>query len=65
MFQTNNLSSLANAELYMCIPALAARFDFEFFETDEWDIDMAVDSHHHSPRVDTQGVRVLAKASSF
>lgn len=49
----------------MCIPALAARFDFELFETDEWDIDMAVDSHHHSPRVDTQGVRVLAKASSF
>lgn len=57
--------SLANAELYMCIPALLTRFDFEFFETDEWDIDMAVDSHHHSPRADTKGVYVLAKPSTY
>lgn len=57
--------NLANAELYMCIPALLTRFDFELFETDEWDVDMAVDSHHHSPRVDTQGVRVFAKPSTF
>ena len=49
----------------MCIPALLTRFDFELFETDEWDVDMAVDSHHHSPRVDSQGVRVFAKASTF
>lgn len=49
----------------MCIPALLTRFDFEFFETDEWDIDMAVDSHHHSPRADTKGVRVFAKPSTF
>ncbi|CAF9914838.1 hypothetical protein IMSHALPRED_002255 [Imshaugia aleurites] len=57
--------NLANAELYMCVPALVTRFDFELFETDDWDVDMAVDAHHHSPRVDTQSVRVFAKASTF
>ena len=49
----------------MGIPALLTRFDFDLFETEEWDVDMAVDSHHHSPRVDTKGVQVFAKASTF
>ena len=49
----------------MAIPAVVVRFDFELFETDEWDTDMAVDSHHHSPRVDTQGVRLIAQKSTF
>ena len=49
----------------MCIPALLTRFDFELFETDEWDVDMCVDAHHHSPRADTNGVNVIAKASTF
>lgn len=49
----------------MCIPALVTRFDFELFETDEWDVDMCVDAHHHSPRADTKGVNVFTKASTF
>lgn len=49
----------------MTIPAIMTRFDFSLFETDAWDIDMAVDSQHHSPRVGTQGFRVLATGSTF
>ena len=57
--------SLANAELYMAITAVATRFDLELFESDEWDTEMAVDSHHHSPRLESKGVQVFAKRSTF
>ena len=65
LMKESSRPSLANAELYMCIPALATRFDFELFETDDWDVDMAVDSLHHYPRVDSKSVRDFAKASTF
>lgn len=57
--------SLANAELYMLIPALVTRFDLELFDSDAWDTEMAVDSHHHSPRPDSKGVKVFVKKSTF
>lgn len=49
----------------MCIAAIVVRFDLELFETDEWDTEMAIDSHHHSPRLGSKGVQVFAKKSTF
>lgn len=57
--------NLANAELYMAIPAVISRFNLELFESDEWDADMAVDSHHHAARFGSPGVRVYARKSTF
>ena len=49
----------------MVIPALVTRFDLELFDSDEWDTEMAVDSHHNSPKPDSKGVKVFVKKSTF
>ncbi|KAL9585669.1 MAG: hypothetical protein Q9203_004155 [Teloschistes exilis] len=57
--------ALANAELYMAISSVIARFDLELFESDAWDTETAVDSEHHSPRVGSVGVQVYARKTSY
>lgn len=57
--------SLANAELYMAVSSVIARFDLELFESDAWDTETAVDSEHHSPRVGSVGVQVYARKTSY
>ena len=49
----------------MAVPAVLARFDLELFESDAWDTEIAVDSHHHSPRVGSTGVQVYARKSTY
>ena len=53
--------SLAYAELFMTIAAVVSRFNLELYETDEWDVEIAIDSRHRSPRAGSNGVRVLLK----
>lgn len=53
-------ASLAYCELYLTIAAVFApdRFEFELFETDESDIDIAHDFFVPFARMDSKGVRV-------
>ena len=58
-------NSLANAELFMAVPNVLARFDLELFESDVWDTETAVDAEHHAPRVGSNGLRVYARQSTY
>ena len=60
-----NISRLANAELYMAVPAVITRFDLEVFQSSAWDTEMAVDAEHHSPRLGSMGVQVFARSSTY
>lgn len=52
---------LAQAEIYLALAALFRRFDFELFQTDRSDVDVAHDFFNPSPKLDSKGVRVLVK----
>lgn len=53
--------SLAQAEIYLTLAAVFRRFDFELFQTDRSDIDVAHDFFNPSPKLDSKGLRVLVK----
>jgi cytochrome P450 len=50
---------LAQAEIYLTLAAVFRRFDFELFQTDRSDIDVAHDFFNPSPKLDSKGLRVL------
>ncbi|KAG7005750.1 hypothetical protein G7Y79_00018g045570 [Physcia stellaris] len=56
--------NLTNAEFFMAIPTVLARFDLQLFESDAWDTEMAGDAEHHSPRAGSTGVQVCARPST-
>lgn len=58
-------TSLANAQLYMCIAALVTSFDLELLEADVWDTEIPINAQHHSPRLGSKGVRVFAKRLTY
>ena len=53
--------SLAHAELYLGLAALFRRFEFELFETDISDVQLAHDFFLPSPKLDSKGVRVKVR----
>ena len=57
-------SSLAMAEMHMCLSMLFRRYRFELFETDESDVKLAHDFFLVSPRLDSEGVRVTVRQSA-
>lgn len=50
--------SLAYAELYLASAAIFHRFEFELFDTDISDVEIAHDFFLPSPKLDSKGVRV-------
>lgn len=54
-------SSLAHAELYLAFAAMFRYFEFELYQTDKTDVDLAHDFFLPFPRLDSQGVRVTVK----
>ena len=54
-------ASLAHAELYMTLAAIFRNFDFELYQTDLSDVELAHDFFLPSPRLDSKGVRVKVK----
>ena len=55
--------SLAHAELYMTLAAVFRNFEFELYQTDLSDVELAHDFFLPSPRLDSKGVRVKVKPS--
>ena len=56
--------SLAQAELYITIATVFSRFEFETFETDVSNVEMAHGYLVPYPKWDSKGVRVKVKADS-
>lgn len=56
--------SLAHAEIYLTFAIVLRRFDFELFDTDASDIELAHDYFLPYPRMGTKGVRVRVHAAS-
>jgi hypothetical protein len=52
------------AELHITFVNVFGRFDFELFETDESDVEMAHALLVPYPKWDSKGVRVIVKAAS-
>ncbi|KAJ8067282.1 hypothetical protein OCU04_004641 [Sclerotinia nivalis] len=52
----------ARAELYLVTAALVKRFDMNLFETDDSDVAFVYDYQVAMPKMDSKGVRVMAKA---
>ncbi|KIW90646.1 uncharacterized protein Z519_08429 [Cladophialophora bantiana CBS 173.52] len=53
--------NLAQAELHMTLAALFRNFDFELYQTDISDLELAHDFFAPSPRLDSKGVRIKVK----
>ena len=51
-------TSLAYAELYLCLAALFRRFTFELYDSDVSDIELKHDFFLPSPKLDSKGLRV-------
>jgi hypothetical protein len=56
--------SLAQAELYITLATVFSRFEFEPFETDRSDVDMAHAYLVPYPKWESKGVRVKVKSIS-
>ena len=56
--RANGCSSLAHAELYMTLAAVFRNFQFELYDTDITDVELAHDFFLPSPKLDSKGVRV-------
>ncbi|TGO33321.1 hypothetical protein BHYA_0252g00020 [Botrytis hyacinthi] len=52
---------LARAELYLVTAALVTRFDMKLFETDDSDVAFMYDYQVAMPKLDSKGLRVMAK----
>ncbi|KIW42127.1 uncharacterized protein PV06_05711 [Exophiala oligosperma] len=50
--------NLAHAELYMALAGVFRNFNFELYETDSSDVELAHDFFLPSPKLDSKGVRV-------
>ncbi len=53
--------NLAQAEIHLAIAKLFRKFDFELYQTDRSDVDVAHDFFNPSPKLDSKGVRLLVK----
>jgi cytochrome P450 len=53
--------NLAQVEMYLTLATLFRRFDFELFETDSSDVELAHEFFVPVSRLDSKGVRVLVK----
>jgi hypothetical protein len=53
--------SLAYAELYLTLAAMFRYFEFELYETDESDVELAHDFFLPFPRLDSKGIRVIVR----
>ncbi|TGO48154.1 hypothetical protein BCON_0249g00020 [Botryotinia convoluta] len=53
---------LARAELYLVTAALVTRFDMKLYETDDSDVAFMYDYQVAMPKLDSKGVRVMAKS---
>ena len=53
--------SLAQAELYIVMAAIFSRFDFELYETTEYDVEMKHAYLIPYPEWDSKGVRMKVK----
>jgi hypothetical protein len=56
---------LAHAEVYLALATVFRRFEFELFETDVSDVELAHDFFLPSPKLDSKGVRVKVKVSAL
>jgi hypothetical protein len=54
--------SLAYAELHLGLATIFRRFEFELYETDVSDVQLAHDFFLPSPKLDSEGVRVKVKS---
>jgi hypothetical protein len=54
-------NSLANAELYMTLAGVFRSFEFELYQTDISDVELAHDFFLPHPKMDSKGVRVKVK----
>ncbi|RDW72940.1 hypothetical protein BP6252_06847 [Coleophoma cylindrospora] len=55
-------SNLAYAELYLALATVFRRFQFELYDTDVSDIELAHDFFLPTPKLDSKGVRVKVKS---
>ena len=53
--------NLAKAELLMALAGVFRRLEFELWETDKADVEMAADQFVPMPQKRSQGVRVIVK----
>jgi hypothetical protein len=60
----NNYHSLAQAELYIALATIFSRFNFEFYETDISDVEMAHGYLVPYPKWESKGVRVRVKTTT-
>jgi hypothetical protein len=59
---TDEVLSLAHAELYMGIASLFRRFNLELYETDKSDLVLKHDFFLPAPKSESKGVRVVVKS---
>jgi cytochrome P450 len=58
--------NLANAELYLTVAYICARFDMELFETERGrDVDVVMDSVIGQPSLESKGIRVKITRDSL
>jgi hypothetical protein len=50
---------LAQAELYLTVAHVFRKFDFELFETDRSDVDIARDHFTFAPKAGSKGIRAM------
>lgn len=55
--------NLATAEIHLCLSTLFRRYQFDLFETDVSDVELAHDFFLPSAKLDSKGVRVTVKKS--
>ena len=51
--------SLAYAELYLCLAAIARRFSFTLYQTTKADVEIMYDTFVPTPHRDSKGVLIL------
>jgi hypothetical protein len=59
-----NFDSLAQAELYITLATVFSSFDFELFETDDSDVEMAHAYLVPYPKWESKGVRMRVKPAA-
>jgi hypothetical protein len=59
--QTDEAASLAMAELYITLATVFSRFDFELYQTDETDVQMAHAYLVPYPKWESKGVRARVR----
>jgi hypothetical protein len=64
LYHANILPSLAQAEMYIVMATVFSRFEFQLYDTDASDVEMAHAYLLPTPKGDSKGVRAIVRSRS-